>query len=166
MLTYAGCSSIPVDQCHTGPGGSLDREAFAATSHVIDTADVDMTALLDRVENAQSSGLKEAGISIDALGGKVDDVGDSDTAWGHRGALTTVQYTATYDSGPSSPATAYVRGFRSAMTSSWGTGAYVNYADASITDYQQAYFAANAGRLAQVRATYDPDGFFTQPQDY
>jgi FAD/FMN-containing dehydrogenase len=166
MLTYAGCSSIPVDQCHTGPGGSLDREAFAATSHVIDTADVDMTALLDRVENAQSSGLKEAGISIDALGGKVDDVGDSDTAWGHRGALTTVQYTATYDSGPSSPATAYVRGFRSAMTSSWGTGAYVNYADASITDYQQAYFGANAGRLAQVRATYDPDGFFTQPQDY
>jgi hypothetical protein len=52
------------------------------------------------------------------------------------------------------------------MTSSWGIGAYVNYADASLTDYQQAYFGPNAGRLAQTRATYDPDGFFTQPQDY
>jgi hypothetical protein len=166
MLTYAGCASIPVDECHTGPGGSLEREAFAATSHIIDSADVDMSALLDHVEAAQSSGLKEAGISIDALGGKVDDVGASATAFGHRGALTTVQYTATYESGPATPATSYVRGFRSAMVPSWGTGAYVNYADSSISDYQQAYFGANAARLARARSTYDPDGFFTQPQDF
>ena len=166
MLTYAGCSSIPVDQCHTGPGGSLDREAFAATSHIINAPDLDMSTLLDHVETAQGSGLKEAGISIDALGGKVKDVGGSDTAFGHRSALTTVQYTATYDSGPATPATAYVRGFRSAMAPSWGTGAYVNYADSSIADYQEAYFGSNAGRLAQARTTYDPDGFFTQPQDF
>ena len=49
MLTYAGCSSIPVSECHTGPGGSLDREAFAATSHMIKSPHVDMKALLDRV---------------------------------------------------------------------------------------------------------------------
>jgi len=127
---------------------------------------VDMSALLDHVESAQSSGLKEAGISIGALGGKVDDVGPSDTAFGHRGALSTVQYTATYDSGPATAATTYVRGFRSAMTPSWGSGAYVNYADASLPDYQRAYFGPNAGRLAQARTAYDPHGFFTQPQDY
>jgi FAD/FMN-containing dehydrogenase len=166
MLTYAGCASIPVDQCHTGPGGSLDRQAFAATSHIVTDPEVGMSRLLDHVQAARGSGLKEAGISIDALGGKVDDVGASDTAFGHRGALTTVQYTATYDSGPATAATSYVRGFRSAMTSSWGTGAYVNYADSSLTDYQQAYFGSNAGRLAQARATYDPNAFFTQPQDY
>ena len=34
-----------------------------------------MTQLLDHIEDAQGSGLKEAGISIDALGGAVDDVG-------------------------------------------------------------------------------------------
>jgi FAD/FMN-containing dehydrogenase len=166
MLTYAGCSSIPVSACHTGPGGSLDREAFAATSHIITGTHVDTTALLAQVNAAQGSGLKEAGISIDALGGVVDDVGTTGTAFGHRGALATVQYTATYDSGPATTATAYVRGFREAMTPGWGTGAYVNYADASITDYQQAYFGQNAARLAQARATYDPDGFFTQPQDF
>jgi FAD/FMN-containing dehydrogenase len=166
MLTYAGCSSIPVSSCHTGPGGSLDREAFAATSHIVNATDVDMDALLGRVEAAQSSGLKEAGISIDALGGKVDDIGGGDTAFGHRGALATVQYTATYDSGPATNATSYVRAFRSAMASSWGAGAYVNYADASISDYQQAYFGSNADRLAQARSTYDPHGFFTQPQDF
>jgi FAD/FMN-containing dehydrogenase len=165
MLTYAGCSSIPVSACHTGPGGSLDREAFAATSHVV-TAPAYDDALVDRVQAAQGSGLKEAGISIDALGGVVDHVGGSDTAWGHRGALATVQYTATYDSGPATAATSYVRGFRQAMSGTWGTGAYVNYADSSIKDYQQAYFGSNAERLAQARATYDPDGFFTQPQDF
>jgi FAD/FMN-containing dehydrogenase len=166
MLTYAGCSSIPLSACHTGPGGSLEREAFAATSHIVNAAHVDMSALLDRVDAAQGSALKEAGISLDSLGGAVDDVGGGDSAFGHRGALATVQYTATYDSGPATAATSYVRGFRGAMTPSWGTGAYVNYADASITDYQQAYFGANAGRLAQARATYDPHRLFTQPQDF
>jgi hypothetical protein len=166
MLTYAGCSSIPVDQCHTGPGGSLDRQAFAATSHVVNATGVDMDTLLDHVDAAQGTGLTEAGISIDALGGKVRDLGGSDTAFGYRSALATVQYTATYDSGPATPAVSYVRGFRTAMTPSWGTGAYVNYADASLTNYMQAYFGSNAGRLARARQTYDPSGFFTQPQDY
>lgn len=166
MLTYAGCSSIPVGECHTGAGGSLDREAFAATSHIVSTATVDTGALIDHVNAAQQTGLKEAGISIDALGGAVDDVAPAGTAFGHRGALATVQYTATYTSGPATAATSYVRGFRSAMTPSWGSGAYVNYADASITDYQQAYFGANAANLARIRAIYDPHGFFTQPQDF
>jgi hypothetical protein len=166
MLTYAGCSSIPVSACHTGPGGSLDREAFAATSHIVTATHVDAGTLLAHVNAAQDSGLKEAGVSIDALGGAVNDVGPTDTAFGHRGALATVQYTATYDSGPATRATAYVRGFRTAMTPSWGTGAYVNYADSSLSDYRQAYFGTNAGRLAQARSTYDPHGFFTQPQDY
>jgi hypothetical protein len=125
-----------------------------------------MGALLDRVNAAQDSGLTEAGISLDALGGVVDDIQPTATAFGHRGAVATVQYTATYDSGPATAATSYVRGFRSAMTDAWGTGAYVNYADASLPDYQQAYFGPNAGRLAQARATYDPHGVFTQPQDF
>ena len=168
MMSYAGCSSIPVAQCHTGPGGSLDREAFAATSHVaydpLDSAGID--ALLTQVQGAQASGLLEAGISIDALGGRVRDVDASDTAFVHRTALATVQYTATFPPGSAKAADDFVRGFRAAMQPSWGNHAYVNYADASISDYATAYFGDNAGRLARARATYDPDGFFTQPQDF
>ena len=166
MLSYAGCSTIPVDQCHTGPGGSLQREAFAATSHIITADRLDLDTVLAQVHSAQGSGLAEAGISIDALGGAVDDLDDAETAFGHRGALTTVQYTARYTSGPATRATSYVRGFRAAMTPTWGSGAYVNYADASLSDYAADYFGGNASRLAQVRAHYDPDHFFTQPQDF
>lgn len=152
--------------------GSGARESFGATSHVaydaLDAAGIH--DLLDQVQAAQasgqSSGLKEAGISMDALGGKVRDLAPDDTAFVHRDALATVQYTATFPPGSGKRADAYVRGFRAAMVPHWGEHAYVNYADPTITDYQAAYFGANADRLAQARATYDPDGFFTQPQDF
>jgi FAD/FMN-containing dehydrogenase len=168
MLSYAGCATIPIERCTTGPGGSLDREAFAATSHVMyDELDSPGIAdLLDQVKASRSAGLLEAGISMDALGGRVRDLGPGDTAFVHRDALATVQYTATFPPGTATGADSYVRGFRAAMLPHWGNHAYVNYADPTIRDYRTAYFGANADRLAQVRSTYDPDHFFTQPQDF
>jgi len=168
MLSFAGCSSIPIAQCNTGPGGSLTRESFGATSHVaydpLTSAGID--DLLGQVQAAQSSGLLEAGISIDALGGRVQDVAPDATAFPHRAALATVQYTATYASGSPQAADDYVRGFRAAMVPYWGAHAYVNYSDARLSDYLSAYFGDNAARLAEARSTYDPNGFFTQPQDF
>lgn len=146
--------------------GSPAREAFSATSHVaydeLDPAGV--ADLLDQVQRAQASGLKEAGISLDALGGRVRDLAPGDTAFVHRDALATVQYTATFPPGDASTADGYVRGFRAAMLPHWGNTAYVNYADPTLRDPGRAYFGANADRLAQVRERYDPDRFFAQPQ--
>ena len=118
--------------------GSGARESFAATSHVAYDAlsAAGIGDLLDQVQAAQDSGLKEAGISIDALGGKVRDLAPDDTAFVHREALATVQYTATFPPGDASGADAYVHGFRDAMLPHWGNHAYVNYADASIEDYR------------------------------
>ena len=148
--------------------GSGQREAFAATSHVmydpLDSAGI--SDVVGRVQAAQSSGLKEAGISIDALGGKVGELAPAETAFVHREALATVQYTATFPPGSASTADAYVHGFRTAMLSHWGNHAYVNYSDPTIADYRVAYFGENAGHLQQVRQQYDPDGFFSQPQDF
>ena len=39
-----------------------------------------MTTLLAQVQAAQGSGLQEAGISIDALGGAVNDIGGTEHA--------------------------------------------------------------------------------------
>ena len=104
---------------------------------------------------------------MDALGGVVRDVAPGATAFPHRAALASIQYTATFPEGTDpAPLDAYVRGFRNAMIPYWGDGAYVNYADASLTDPAKSYFAGNAERLEAVRAKYDPDGVFTQPQDY
>ena len=166
MFTYAGCSSVPATQCHTGPGGALKREALSATSHVAYDAigSAAIGTLLDRLEDAPR--LREVGVLVDALGGRVADVAPDATAFVHREALATVQYTATYPPGTPRRADRFVRGLRRAMTPYWGDHAYVNYADPTIADHRNAYFGTNANRLAEVRAAYDPDRFFTQPQSY
>lgn len=167
MLSYAGCSTLPASRCHTGPGGGLQREAFAATSHVgyESLTGKGIATLIDHVRAAPSS-LVEAGLSMDALGGKVADVAPHETAFVHRAARITVQYTATYTGNRGSAAWSFVHDFRNAMTPSWGNHAYVNYADPTLKDYRSAYFGDNAPRLAAIRQTYDPHGFFTQPQDF
>jgi FAD/FMN-containing dehydrogenase len=168
MAIYAGCSNIAVAQCNTGPGGSLKRESFGATSHIaqapLDAAGIQ--ALIGQATAAgQVGGMIEGGVSIDALGGQVAKVGAGDTAFPWRDALATVQYTATFENGADpAPFDAYARGFRQAMQPHWGDGAYVNYSDASITDPDTAYFGANKARLQAARKKYDPSGLFTQPQ--
>ncbi len=170
MVAYAGCAQIPVSRCHTGAGGSLQRESFAATSHVVlDPLDSGgITDLLDHVEDAQTTtGVLEAGISMDALGGTAGRPAPGDTAFVHRQALMTVQYTATFANGSSAQEpTAYVRRFRRTMLKHWGNHAYVNYADHDVKDPLQAYFGENAARLQSVKKTYDPYDFFAQPQGY
>jgi hypothetical protein len=36
--------------------------------------------------------------------------------------------------------------------------AYQNYIDAGLTDWQQAYYGANLGRLISVKSAVDPTG--------
>jgi hypothetical protein len=104
---------------------------------------------------------------MDALGGAVAELGAGETAFGHRGALMSVQYTATFEAGSNpAPLDAYVRGFRAAMVPHWGDGAYVNYADSRLVDAATAYFGDNAPRLARIRQKYDPLRMFSQPQAY
>jgi len=167
MLAYAGCLDVPVAQCTTGPGGALTRELFGATSHVAYDP-LPAAGVADLVAGVRSvpAGLLEAGASLDALGGRVRDLAPGDTAFVHRHALATVQYTATWTSGPSTTADSYVRGLRRRMTPHWGDHAYVNYADPTLRHPGPAYFGDNLARLRSVAHAYDPDGFFTQPQDY
>ena len=170
MARYAGCATIPVAQCNTGPGGKLQRESFGASTHMAyaKAGAAGIQQMIEHVTQAKTlPSVIEAGISMDALGGAVADVAPDATAFPHRKALMSVQYTATFANGANpAPLDSYVRGFRNAMVPSWGQGAYVNYADASLADPASSYFAGNANRLASVRQAYDPAGVFTQPQSY
>jgi FAD/FMN-containing dehydrogenase len=170
MMRYAGCATTPIAQCTTAPGGALTRESFGATSHIANAAlsDAGIQQIIDKVIAARTlPGVREAGISIDALGGAVTKVAPSATAYPHRNALASIQYTATFPDGTDpGPLDAFVRGFRAAMVPYWGEGAYVNYADPTLTDPASSYFAGNAARLKSIRAKYDPHNVFTQPQPY
>lgn len=170
MMGYAGCANVPVSRCQTGPGGALSRQPFANTSHIGSSPlpSAGIAALIAQVRAAQTvAGMTEGGISMDALGGVVAKTAASETAFFYRTAPMTVQYTSTFQTGVDpAPYWAYVRGFRTALIPYWGNTAYVNYADAALTDAPAAYFGGNAARLAKVARTYDPRGLFTQPQAY
>ncbi len=170
MMRYAGCATIPIAQCTTAAGGALVRESFAATSHIANAklSDAGIQQIIDKVTAAAAlPGVREAGISLDALGGAVSKVDAAATAYPHRQALASIQYTATFPDGTDpAPLDAFVRGFRSSMMPYWGDGAYVNYSDASLPNPATSYFAGNAARLKAVRAKWDPRGVFTQPQEY
>jgi FAD/FMN-containing dehydrogenase len=170
MMIEAGCQNTPIAQCNTGPGGALTREPSSGTSNIgyttLDPAGI--SALIAQVNAAQNvAGMTEGGISMDALGGVVTDVDPSATAFVHRTALMTVQYTATFAVGADpAPYDSYVRGFRTTMTQYWDNWAYVNYCDATVPDADTAYFGANLARLTALKSQYDPKGLFTQPQSY
>jgi FAD/FMN-containing dehydrogenase len=166
MLTEAGCAGAG---CHLPPAGTLVREPLAATSHVPATlmSAQAATTLTNAVAHAASTaGLKQVVASLDALGGAVAGHSPSSTAFVHRTAPYTVQYTATWSNPalPAAPFDAVVQGIRATMTPYLGNGAYVNYCDNSIVDWEPAYWGANYPRLQSVKRAIDPDNVFVGQQ--
>jgi FAD/FMN-containing dehydrogenase len=168
MLLEAGCSGETTEQCLAASMTPQARTPFAATSSIVDNLmpAAAIQAAVDRAHAATTvPGLGGAGISFDSLGGAVSDLALDANAFGHRGALATVQYTATWSNGgPAAPFDAFVRASRAAMGQWLGNGAYVNYADASIDDYASAYWGSHVGPLQQAKRAYDPSDLFTFPQ--
>lgn len=168
MLFEAGCStSDSAAECIAEALKPQSRQAYAATSSVVGqplkAAGID--AAIAQVKAAMDvPGMVEGGVSFDVLGGAVADVAPDATAFPHRKAFAIAQYTATFAGGEASPFDAYVRGFRAAMKPWCGDGAYVNYADPSISDSGAAYWGANQKRLQEVKKSVDPADLFTFPQ--
>ena len=165
MLAEAGCSSVSAARCTT------KRSAFAAASHVVSLvvpARGVKTAVSQVEERQAADPPGQSGVSFDVLGGAVADVASNDTAFPHRGALAVAQYTAGWPDGQSDAAVAsdvaWLHGFRAAMTPFIGNGAYVNYADPTLHDWQAAYYGLNYPRLQKVKHAYDPDNVFHFPQ--
>ncbi len=169
MLLEAGCSDESVDQCLSGALGPAKRQPFSATSSIL-AEPLPPAGAAAAVGSARAglgvAHLVEGGISFDALGGKVADIAPADTAFVHRRAVATVQYTATWGSPARDPAPfdAHVRGQRASLVPWAGTSAYVNYADPAITDYAKAYWGDNYPRLQAVKGRYDPANLFTFDQ--
>jgi hypothetical protein len=172
MQTMAGCANSSVAECHlvgTTAEGKLERETYAAKSHVVYDRmdDGAIGALVDGVNRLQAmSGA--GGVLLDALGGAVHALAPDATAFGHRAAVATVQYIASWS--PLAPPSVaeqsltWLRSFRAAMVPYLGNRAYVNYIDPELTDWERAYFGDNYPRLQRVKATYDPGNLFTFSQ--
>ncbi|GIH61502.1 FAD-binding oxidoreductase [Microbispora siamensis] len=163
MMVEAGCASMSVAQCHRpgtlpgqNPSGKLVRDSFSAKSHFAYTplSSAGIKALL-----AQVAAPGRHSVMLDALGGAVGRVRPDATAFPHRKALFSVQYYSHF-----SGAAGWARTAHAAMRPYFGDHAYVNYIDPELKDWRQQYYGANAARLAQVKAAYDPGRLFRLPQ--
>ncbi|MEI9991503.1 MAG: FAD-binding oxidoreductase [Rhizomicrobium sp.] len=101
----------------------------------------------------------------DAYGGALARVGADATAFAYRaGTQFCIQYyTSWQNPGAGARRLADLRGLHAAMRP-WSGGAYVNYCDLDLADWQQAYWRQNLPRLKAVKAKADPDNVFHHAQ--
>ncbi|KOG49296.1 FAD-binding oxidoreductase [Streptomyces decoyicus] len=174
MESYAGCSSKSTAQCHMPgslPGqtgaGKLGRETYAARSHFFDRSlsTAGIRTLMDQIEACGRKGVN-GNVALTALGGAINRVGRTDTAFVHRGSKFLAQYLTSWPAnGSPGTRTAWLNSFHDAMRRHSSGAAYQNYTDPGLTDWKSAYYGAAATRLAQVKRTYDPQRLFsTFPQ--
>jgi FAD/FMN-containing dehydrogenase len=98
------------------------------------------------------------------LGGAIAAIDPEATAFPHRLARFDMQYQAYWwDDTAAQASLAWVRDLRAAMAP-YTTGAYVNYVDADLPDWERAYYGTNLPRLERAKKDYDPDNVFNGPQ--
>ncbi|MFC7841155.1 FAD-binding oxidoreductase [Streptomyces sp. NPDC057382] len=172
MEVYAGCSSFPTDaQCHlpgTTPGrssqGALGRETYAAASDFFDRSlsAAGIRTLLTQIAAVRGG---TGSIALTALGGAVNRVSPTATAFVHRRSRMLAQYIGAWRAGTSgTTARDWLASAHRAMRPHASGAAYQNYTDPTLTDWRKAYYGDAATRLAKLKKQYDPDRFFTYPQ--
>jgi hypothetical protein len=168
MMDEAGCYGMTVSECHLpsqNPQGQLQRDTFSAKSDYFNNAlpRQGIDALVSAIASRQNSSMP-GGIGLDAFGGAINRVAAGATAFVHRNALFSAQYSANWSaSAPTSVITAsqtWLASTWQAMRTYASGFAYQNYIDPDLPGWQNAYYGANLPRLQSVKAAYDPGNLF------
>ncbi|MEU3255422.1 FAD-binding oxidoreductase [Streptomyces sp. NPDC006997] len=172
MEVYAGCASFTRDaECHLpgstpgrSPEGALARETYAARSDFFDRAipTAGVQALLAQLTAVRGG---KGSVALTALGGAVNRVSPTATAFVHRGSRMLAQYIAAWQPDTSDRAAqTWLSEAHTAMRPYASGSAYQNYTDPTLRNWREAYYGEAAPRLSRLKRAYDPTGFFRHPQ--
>ena len=101
----------------------------------------------------------------DAYGGSVTRVGDDSTAFAYRGGTQfCIQYYTSWQRAGAGPRRLADLSRLYAAMRPWSGGAYVNYCDLDLDNWQQAYWRQNLPRLQAIKAKFDPANLFRHAQ--
>ncbi|MFI9012260.1 FAD-binding oxidoreductase [Actinosynnema sp. NPDC053489] len=139
--------------------GHPPRNAFRASSRIADRAWPDAAAVADTLR-----GRDAVVLVVGALGGAIDRLGPTDTAYPHRGARTSVEVFGTVGDLPAEHVTREVDEVQSALARLIGVGTYVNYLDPEQEDWARTAYRHNLRRLRSVARRYDPDRVLRFPR--
>ncbi|MGH7932296.1 MAG: FAD-binding oxidoreductase [Candidatus Binataceae bacterium] len=105
-------------------------------------------------------------IMLMPLRGAMSRVADNATAFPNRASAFTLNIMAMWTDGPATNHVRWAREFFAAMQPFSSGGVYVNDLNQDEGDDRvRAAYAANYGRLAVIKAKYDPDNFFHRNQN-
>ncbi|MFD7458871.1 MULTISPECIES: FAD-binding oxidoreductase [unclassified Streptomyces] len=172
MEIYAGCASFTSDaQCHLpgdvpgrDPQGALGRETYTARSDFFDRSisASGIQTLLSQIGSVRGGA---GSIALTALGGAVNRVSPTATAFVHRRSRMLAQYLVSWRAGTSgTDAQAWLNTAHQAMRPHASGAAYQNYTDPTLKGWRKAYYGDAAPRLTKLKRTYDPGRLFTYPQ--
>ncbi|KAJ7577644.1 glucooligosaccharide oxidase [Mycena floridula] len=110
-------------------------------------------------------------IQAGLYGGKdsaVNAVPVDDTAYAHRDSMFTIQFQVSQAPVFSEDGFSFVEGMVSSITDNmppdWDYGAYLNYIDDRLTDWQNLYYGGHYPRLQDLKREYDPTNVFRFPK--
>ena len=168
MYVEGGCASFSQAACHLPSqvaGGALSRQPSLAKSGYFSAplGDAGVAALIAGIAARQSAGGQGA-VGIDAYGGAINRVDPAATAFVHRAALASAQYSVPFNPGTPtaqlSASQAWLDSWYHTMTPHMDGSAYQNYIDPALPDWARAYYGANLARLMRVKKAWDPDNAF------
>ncbi len=144
MQRWAGCAGETVEAC-----GAFRPERFDAGSAYV-SKPLSARARAIAVAQAQRGG---GTLLLDAYGGAINKVKADATAFVHRDELFCIQFY----SGSSNAD--WLRSAQRALRP-YTSGAYQNYIDPQLPNWEQAYYGANLARLREIKRAVDPDRVF------
>ena len=170
MEIEAGCSGLSVAACHLASqhsAGQLSRSPYSAKSSYVNgpmtTARVAL--MVEAVANLHlRAPTVGGGLSFDAYGGVINRVAPDRTAFVHRDKLACIQATYTWSSEANPSVVAAGEEWLSWLGANVFdplSGAYQNYIDPTLADWQNAYYGSNLGKLTGVKSHYDPNNVFS-----
>ncbi len=160
MRYFAGCQNDSMATCQARTSGAdWNREAFVASSRMM-TNDVTDGSVIASI----ADGHPDLHVILDGMGGAIGRIPAAATAFPHRSAIACVQVYLKTTADERTAAAARVTDVRDRLAPVVGSGGYVNYIDATMPDWANAYYGGNLARLRQVAAHYDPEHVFAFAQ--
>lgn len=145
-------------------GAFVDNRCHYWKSVLVDTLTDDAIDLFVEHGNRATSPLSSA--SVEFYGGAFGRIGPSETAFGQRQAKFLLGMSAQWiDAAEGSVHIAWTRSMWEAMRPYATGGYYLNYLDDEPPATIRAAFGTNYARLAEIKAKYDPNNFFSLNQN-
>ncbi len=127
---------------------------------------IDAEIWLDVLSALEASQGPNQGVTLEALGGAIDDVAPDATPFAHRKKPAFIVHfqTDTTSNRGFEDNISKMRGIQRELSPATIPGAYVNYPDLDLPDWKRSYWGENYPRLSGIKNTYDPQNIFHHAQ--